>query len=349
MSERSCIQAGDYEQEVAQFFEAEKPGFFGSFLIARTGTVLVRGARGSANIGLGVRNQPSTKFRIGSLTKQFTAVAILKLVDAGLLDLEDPFVRYLPDSPREWSGITLRMLLNHSSGIANYTSLPGFESQLSKVDRSPSQVIDLVREIPLEFQPGASAAYSNTGYTLLGSVIEVVADTTYADYLRLQLFDPLGMTSTGYDDGKKIISGMSSGYILHDKVWSHAPYISMQLPFAAGGLYSTVDDLLIWQRQLHSGKLLSEQSLSAMFRDYGHGLGLGIMLGSAPRKMVTHGGGVNGYLSWMARLVHEEIDVIVLSNNGTVDPVERADPVAIAEALVAIALNMPPESPIFHP
>jgi D-alanyl-D-alanine carboxypeptidase len=231
----------DMERKVAQFLAESKDVFSGAYLVQINGALRLRGAVGLANREFEVANLPSTRFRIGSVTKQFTAATILLLAEEQSLALDDSVARFLPKTGNVWRDVTIRMLLCHRSGIPDYTSLERFPSKISKINRNPMEIIELMSNLPLDFTPGTNASYSNSGYTALGCVIEEVCAQTYAEALQSRLFDPLGMSSTGYDNGVSLVPWLASGYAFDDQKWSRAEYIAMSLPFAAGGLYSTVD------------------------------------------------------------------------------------------------------------
>ncbi|MGS0897000.1 serine hydrolase domain-containing protein [Burkholderia stagnalis] len=337
----------DIDRRVGEFLDTAGEAFSGAYLVAINGESTLRGERGFANREFAVRNQPSTRFRIGSITKQFTAATILLLVEEGLLALDDPVARFLPAPNDAWRNVTLRMLLSHRSGILNYTSLPDFAREISKIDRTPLELVEFIRELPLDFEPGSRMAYSNSGYTLLGCVIERVCAQPYADVLAARLFGPLNMADTGYDDGLAPVPSLANGYTYHDRKWFRAPHISMSLPFAAGGLYSTVDDLARWHRALHDGHLLRRGSRTAMFTDYGDGMGFGIMLKHAQSIIRFHGGGINGFVAAALRVIDRDraVDLIVLSNSENMDSMPMADPFFIANGLLALSLGSSVDAP----
>ncbi|HEY2532836.1 MAG TPA: serine hydrolase [Xanthobacteraceae bacterium] len=308
--------------------------FSGSVLVAREGRPLLRKSFGLANREWNIPNAPETKFRIGSVTKQFTATAILQLAEAGKLKLDGPISRYYTSAPTCWQSVTLHHLLTHTSGIPSYTELPDFTTKLSKVDRTPQEIIALTQDEPLMFEPGTQFAYDNTGYILLGYVVEEVSGQTYSQYLAEHVFEPLGMRDTGYDDSATVLPHRACGYRAGDH-WSNAPYIAMSLPFAAGGLYSTIDDLLVWEQALSGGKVLGPGTLQAMFTDYGHqyGFGWGVRK-QLERRLGTHGGGINGFRSTLDRYPDDKLTVIVLAN------VEAAPADKIARELAELAFGV---------
>lgn len=312
--------------------------FSGSVLVARDGQVLFRKSFGLANREWDIANAPETKFRIGSVTKQITAAAILQLAERGKLKLDDPISQYDPDAPAAWRKITIKHLLTHSSGIANYTSLPDFMTKMARVDRTPGEIVQLVRNEPLEFEPGTQFAYSNTGYVLLGMIIEKVSGQGYYQYLQDNIFGPMGMTSTGYDDIAAIIPRRASGYKYSGKRWDNADYFSTTDAFGAGALLSTVDDMLVWVDALSAGKVLNGASLDAMFSDYGHQYGFGWFVRKRfDRVLRTHGGGINGFRADVESYPADKLTVIVLSNLESA-PVDR-----IGYELAALQFGVAPE------
>jgi len=294
---------------------AQSDLFSGSVLVAQHGKAIFRKAFGSANREWDVPNTLDTKFRIGSVTKQFTAVAILQLVEQDKLKLEDPISEYYAVSPPSWAKITIRHLLTHTSGIPSYTALPDFFAKLSRTDRTPQEIVELTQDSPLEFEPGTAFVYDNTGYILLGYVIEKVTGRSYSQYLEDDIFGPLGMTSTGYDFAAAIVPRRASGYVQFDGHWANAAYIAMSLPFAAGALYSTVDDLLLWEEALAAGRVISAASLQAMLADNGHAYGFGWIISNRfGRRLQTHSGGINGFRSTVDLYPDERLTIIILSD-----------------------------------
>jgi D-alanyl-D-alanine carboxypeptidase len=304
----SAVQA--YEQEDA---------FSGAVLVAVDGRPVLRRGVGLADRELGVAATPEMKFRIGSITKQFTATAILQLQEAGKLSIDDPVSKYYPDAPAAWSKITLRELLTHTSGIPSYTALPAFFDREGRLPHTPDELIRLTRDKPLEFEPGAGYAYDNSGYILLGYVVEKVSGERYADYLKRYIFEPLGMTGSGYDEDAPIIAGRARGYQRGpDGAWRNAPFLDMSVPFAAGSLYSTVDDLLRWDQALYAARPLSSASLKAMLTDYGHHYGFGFEIDQKwGQDRIWHNGGIHGFTSSFQRYPKARVTAVALSNEIT--------------------------------
>jgi CubicO group peptidase (beta-lactamase class C family) len=237
--------------------------FNGSALVAENGKIIYKGAFGMANMEWNIPNTPDTRFRLGSITKQFTATAILQLVEQGKIKLDGKLSDYLPDYRKDvGEKVTIHHLLTHTSGIPSYTSQSGF---FENVSRNPYKVDDFVKKYAsgdLQFEPGSKYTYNNSGYFLLGAIIERVTGKPYEQVLKENLFDPIGMKNTGYDHHDTIISKRASGYSLKPDGYTNAPYLDMSIPYAAGSLYSTVEDLYLWDQALSTEKLLVRRAES---------------------------------------------------------------------------------------
>ena len=293
----------------------EARSFSGSILVAKDGVPVWRESFGAADREWDIANTADTKFRLGSITKQFTATAILQLVEQGKLSVDDPISKYYADAPPAWAKVTIKHLLTHTSGIPSYTDIPGFFDKDSRLPLTPDEIIKLTRDKPLEFEPGSKFAYDNTGYIILGYVIEKVSGETYADYVAKRIFAPLGMKDSGYDVSGVILRHRASGYQGSKDGWKNADYLDMTLPYAAGSLYSTTGDLLIWDRALADDKILTPASRAAMFADYGHEYGYGWRIDKdGGHARVGHGGGVNGFSTGIARYPTDGVVAIVLAN-----------------------------------
>jgi CubicO group peptidase (beta-lactamase class C family) len=299
--------------EVVQYYVDVKQ-FMGSVLVAKGETVLFSKAYGSANLEWNTSNATNTKFRIGSLTKQFTAAAVLLLEERGKLNVEDPVKKYYPDAPSSWDKVTLFHLLTHTSGIPDYTTFPEFES-LSTLRTTPDQLVKTFRDRPLEFVPGEEMHYSNSGYVLLGTIIEKVSGTTYERFLDENIFKPLGMKDSGYDSNSAIIARRAAGYGPGPSGPVNARYVDMTTPYAAGGLYSTTEDLLRWEGALFGRRVLSAASLETLTTpaksDYAFGLEVTKKSG---RSVFQHGGTINGFSSRLAYFPDNKVTVVALSN-----------------------------------
>jgi CubicO group peptidase (beta-lactamase class C family) len=295
--------------------QMSKGQFMGAVLVARDETILINKGYGYANLDWKVPNSPTTKFHLGSVTKQFTAACILLLEERGKLKTEDFVKKYLPDAPTAWEHITIFNLLTHTSGIPDYTGLTDFEATMT-MPATPEQLVVRFRDKPLEFEPGSRFNYSNSGYVLLGYLIEKISGEPYSKFVQDNIFTPLGMRDSDYDSNIRVIARHATGYVPGPDGPAVGPYIDMSLPFSAGGLYSTTGDLLRWEEALYGGKLLTAASLRKMttpFRD-DYALGLGARKTPNGRRLFWHNGGGLGFSNWLGYLPAENVDVIVLGN-----------------------------------
>jgi CubicO group peptidase (beta-lactamase class C family) len=312
-------------------------GFSGSILVAKDGQPVVSTGYGMANLELGVPNTPQTVFRLGSITKQFTATAIMMLQERGKLRVRDPICQYLTECPAAWQPLTIRHLLTHTSGIPSYTGFPDFP-RTTVLPTPAAEMVARLTDKPLEFAPGEKVTYSNSGYYLLGLIIERASGMPYADFLQTSIFTPLGMEQTGYDISARIIRNRAAGYARHAGETVNAAYMDMSVPYAAGALYSTTDDLLRWDQALYTDRLLPRASLDEMFTPEKGGYGYGWMIAKRfDRQLIAHGGGIYGFASHIARFPVDRVTVIVLSN------VEGASASQIANDLAAIVFGAPYE------
>jgi CubicO group peptidase (beta-lactamase class C family) len=313
--------------------------FSGAVLLARDGQPIESRGYGMANIELSVPNSPETVFRLGSVTKQFTGMAIVMLQERGKLSVNDPICKYLSDCPQAWQPITIKNLLTHTAGIPNYTEFPDF-TKTAAVDTTAAELTSRFRDKPLQFALGEKYAYSNSGYYLLGTIIERASGKPYADFLQENIFGPLGMKQTGYDNPVRIIKNRAAGYARTSDGFINAAPISMSTAYAAGALYSTVGDLLLWDQALYTEKLVSRKSLDEAFTPFKSNYGYGWSIGKRfDRQVIAHGGGIFGFSSYIARYPSDHVTVIVLSN------VEGAPSGEIANSLAAIAFGAPYEVP----
>jgi len=319
---------------VAPLFAPHRSG--GVVLVAMDDNVVFRRAYGMADVELEVAMQPDHVLGTGSITKQFTAAAVLKLVAQGRIALDDDVRTFLPDFNTHGHRITIDQLLSHTSGLPDFIDREDFEA-LSRTDHSVSEILALTRDVPLHFEPGQGFRYSNSGYILLGAVIEHVSGRSYAEYLEEQLFRPLGMHDTWYGDDTRIIPRRARGYALRNGRLVRAEYLSMTLPHAAGAVFSTVDDMVTWDVALRSGTVMPLDLLEAAWSPrilpdgtpsgYGYGWKLCAFAG---RPIVFHGGFVNGYLANATRLPDDGILVVALVNNDSDAP----DPSLIARRII---------------
>ena len=300
------------DKYVAAYVEQGK--FMGAVLVARDGRVLFERGYGLADIAWNVPVTPQTKFNIASLTKQFTGMAVLQLAEAGKLKLDDPVSKYYKDAPKAWEKITLYHLLSHTSGLPELKGLDEFTKGLAQ-PYTPTELIATFRDKPLDFPPGAKRAYNNRGYYLLGYVIEQVSGLKYADYIEQYIFAPLGMKDSGYDSTTAITKLRAQGYSVDGKELRHADYVDWSLPYAAGGLYSTVEDLLRWDQALYTDKLLSRKWLEKLFTPDQSGYNYGWFIDSkGGRVKIYHEGSNPGFAAFIVRYPAEKTLVVVLSN-----------------------------------
>jgi CubicO group peptidase (beta-lactamase class C family) len=327
--------------------EAAPRGGPGAAIAVQHGGELHSAGYGLANVEWGIPIETDAIFRIGSVTKQFTAAAILRLAEQGKLEIEDPIERHLPDYPVGERVITVRHLLHHTSGIKSYTGLPSFATELMRKDSSLTDLIAVFKDLPPDFQPGEKFLYNNSGYVLLGAIIEALSGKDYEIFLRDEFFAPLGMSRTSYLHDEPIVPKRAAGYAAKpDGAVINAPPLSMSWPHAAGALGSTVHDLLAWNAALHGGKLLSAESYAAMITpgrlndgsDTGYGYGLGAPI-YRERPIIGHNGGINGFLSHLGHWPQEHLTVVVLSNT-TAFPIQR-----VTYALARRALGLPDLAP----
>lgn len=302
-------------QQVIQNY-ADSKSFMGAVLVAEKDKVLIQQGYGSADLEWKVPNTATTKFRIGSITKQFTAASILLLQERGKLKIEEPVKTYLPDAPATWDKITVYNLLTHTSGIPNFTGLPEFPAVMRQ-EKTPDEVIALFHDKPLDFEPGTKFTYSNSNYILLGRIIEKLSGASYADFVQKNIFTPVGMQDSGLDSNTAILPQRAQGYESRPNGLERAAYISMTVPYAAGAFYSTVGDLLKWERALFGGKVLSPASLHTMTTPFKDEYGTGLFIkGEKDHNVITHGGSINGFEASLNFYPDRQLTVIVLGNIG---------------------------------
>jgi CubicO group peptidase (beta-lactamase class C family) len=365
LSDRSQDQE-DAARRMDKFISSRD--FSGVVLVARNGHVLFQKAYGMANREHDAPNKLETKFRVGSVTKQFTAMAVMILAERGKLDLNDSICKYVENCPRAWADITVRHLLNHTSGIPDFTGFPD-NDHYERLPMTPLETMARFRDQPLEFGPGERFRYDSSGYLLLGYIIERASGERYEDFLRVNIYEPLGMSDSGYDHPWIILKNRASGYERKDGQVANAMIMEMDPPFAGGSMYSTVGDLLRWDQALYSEKLVSRRSIEQIFtpyqgpympvepwergwyarHQYGFGWSIAKWFG---RDLVWHGGIIHGFCSAILRYPQDRTLVVVLENiepdlAKAVDPDLDMDPMTIANGLSAIAFGLPSDtSPI---
>jgi CubicO group peptidase (beta-lactamase class C family) len=298
-----------------------------SVAIVRDRDTLVLKGYGRADLEFDVPTPAAAIYEIGSLTKQFTATAILQLAEQGRLSLDDDLSKHLPGYPLQGRRVTIRRLLDHTSGIASYTSLSEYES-LSVHALTPDSIVAFFSGRPFDFAPGEAMAYNNSGYFLLGLIIEKVSGETYADYVAKHLFEPAGMRDSRYCSERAVVKGRAHGYALGPAGLVRAAYLVHTWPYAAGSLCSTVGDMVAWNRALHGVKLLSERSYRELVTAgtladgtrlrYAKGVAVDSLHG---RRAVHHGGDIEGFTSELRWFPDGAVTIAVLMNSqGPVRP-----------------------------
>jgi CubicO group peptidase (beta-lactamase class C family) len=307
---------------------AEYGKFNGSVLVAEKGKVIYKKGFGWANVEWEISNQPGTKHRLGSITKQFTATLIVQLAAENKLKLEALISTYLPDYPKKTGNIvTIHHLLTHTSGIPSYTNFPVFRDMMSESYR-PEELVKLFADSTLEFTPGEKFEYSNSGYILLGYIIEKITGKSYEQVLQNKILTPLKMNNTGVDSYSTIIKNRASGYNRIGNTFENANYIDMSVPYAAGAIYSTVEDLYLWDQALYSEKLLPKKYTDLLFGKYisaGQGYyGYGWFVGEMPvgrtqeqLQTISHGGSINGFGTLITRIPSDKSLIVLLNNTGS--------------------------------
>jgi CubicO group peptidase (beta-lactamase class C family) len=303
----------------------QKGQFNGSVLVAEKGSVILKKGYGMADMEWDIPNAPDTKFRLGSITKQFTSMLIMQLVQEGKIKLDGRLSDYLPYYRKDTGQkVTIHNLLTHTSGIPSYTSIPGFFKNIS---RDPYEVQEFVKKYcsgDLKFEPGSKFEYDNSGYFLLGAIIEQLTGVSYERALQQRIFDALGMKDSGYDHYDTVLKKRASGYQLGEfGAIRNAYYLDMSIPYAAGSLYSTVEDLFKWDRALYTDKLLSESNKEIMFKPFLSNYAYGwvvdkVALGNSQEKVptISHGGGINGFNTLEMRLIGDRSLIVLLNNTG---------------------------------
>lgn len=338
---QDAAMVASMKKETSAFFKPDAPG--GSILVMKKGEVILNEAIGMAEMELQIPLKTDMVFSIGSISKQFAAVAILKLQEEGKLSVDDIITKYLTDYPLNGKTITIRHLLHHTSGIHNYTDMPTFSPSVYGKDVTTSELIDFFKNEPLDFEPGAQWNYSNSGYVLLGAIVEVVTGKPYGDYITEEFFQKLGMKNSYWGDMHKIIPNRTKGYAPDGEGgFVNATYLSMTWPHAAGSILSTPGDLYIWTKAINEYKVINKASLDLAYTpavltdgtvtDYGFGWGITKLKG---RKVIEHSGGINGYVSNEMYLPDEDVFVAITINQETNGGTE------LCSKLAAIAIGDP--------
>jgi len=319
-----------YVDSVATAAVNEKRTAGVSVAVVKNGRTVLAKGYGFADLENDVPATAETVYRIGSITKQFTSAAIMRLAEQGKLSLDDTLQKFLPDFPSQGNRVTVRHLLSHTSGIKSYTSLGPKWARVVRLDLAPDSVVALFANEPFDFRPGDEWRYDNSGYFLLGMIIEKLSGKPYGQYLQDEFFTPLGLKSTIYCDQAPLIRHRAQGYAPRPGGgFINAEPLSMTQPYAAGSLCSTVNDLAAWTLALSSGKVVSPASYKLMTTPgtlndgkpltYGFGLGIGTLGG---HRQVSHNGGINGFISELHHYPDDSLVTVVLTNTGALAAVQ---------------------------
>jgi CubicO group peptidase (beta-lactamase class C family) len=304
--------------------------FHGAVLVARGDAIIISKGYGEADTG--VPAGALTRFRLASVTKQFTALGVLILVNQGKIGLDAPICEYLEGCPDTWRPVTVRHLLNHTSGIVDYTDFADFEPA-EMHPATPQQLVARFRDFPLSFAPGAMFDYCNSNYVLLGLIIERASGQSYPDFMRAAIFEPLGMRDTGYDTSAGQVSGGAVGYTFFDQ---KSGFLDASTLYAAGGLYSTAEDLFHWKRALGTERLVPRALLDQMFTPVHMGYGFGFKIDSHNSwRRIGHAGNMTGVSNFVTFYPERDLIVVVLSN------MQYADAIGINGYVANLALSAP--------
>jgi len=320
-----------------------------SIAVTRGGDTLVTGGWGIADLENQVPATAATVYEIGSVTKQFTSTAVMQEVERGRIKLDDPIGSYLPSLPEAWKPVTVRQLLNHTSGIPSYTALgPAWVRRWGE-EMSPDTLVALTASKPMDFEPGSKWSYNNSGYVVLGMLIEKVTGHTWAADVRSRFAEPLGLPDTRWCDVSPIIPRRAHGYAPDGRGFKNAPFLAMSQPYAAGALCSTVGDLARWNGLLHGGKVVSAESYRAMTTPEGAAASGRLQYGFALARdtlgghtMIAHNGGINGFVSENAWFPDTRTSITVLTNSsGGSNPGKLMR--QVARVALGLALEQPPK------
>jgi CubicO group peptidase (beta-lactamase class C family) len=342
--------AAQLDRLFAAAYPAGEPG--AAVIAVRAGETVLRRGYGRASLELPVPIVPESVFRIGSLTKQFTAATVFLLAAEGKLDLGAQVSTYLPDYPAPGGLVTLEQLLTHTSGVPNYTAKRSYWEGIRR-DVTPAELIALFKDEPLDFPPGSRFAYSNSNYVLLGAILEKLTGKPYGELVAERIFTPLGMVDSRYDDPRAVVPGRAAGYQGEPGAWDNAAFISPSQAFSAGGLLSTVDDLARWDAALSTDALLPRPWRDRLWTPttlpdgrptrYGGGFAVSEVFG---HRVVEHAGGIPGFLSHAVRLPDDRVYVAVLSNRMAEEPDPSALALEAALLLVGETLANHPGTPV---
>ncbi|MCH8904666.1 MAG: serine hydrolase [Bacteroidetes bacterium] len=327
-----------FDKMLSEQYLPMEPGV--TALVAIDGKIIYHKAFGMANLELDVKMEPDMVFEIGSITKQFTSVAILMLMEQGKLNLDDDITNFIEDYPTHGHNISIHHLLTHTSGIKSYTSMESWAPVWRK-DFEPKELIDFFKNEPMDFAPGEEWRYNNSAYFILGYIIEKASGQTYEQFIETNIFKPLGMQSSLYGSNSEIIKKRAYGYQKKGN-YVNAEYLSLTQPYAAGSLMSTVEDLFIWNRAIRSNKLVKKESIELAFTNYQLNNGEKINYGYGwsineinESQTVEHAGGIFGYLTNSIYLPNEDVFVAIYSNCGCNGPGQ------VSTKMAAIAIGKP--------
>jgi CubicO group peptidase (beta-lactamase class C family) len=331
--------SGQLGSEISQYLLKNYPLFSGSILVAFDGEILLSSGYRYANWELNVPNTSSSIFRLASLTKPFTALAILMLQERGKLDTSDPICKYISDCPVAWQPVTIHHLLTHTSGIPDYAAFPDALHQAA-LSRSVTELIDSFRDKPLDIPPGSLFDYSNSGYVLLGTIIESVSGMSYENFMVNNIFSPLSMKDSGVDSTSRILKDRSGGYTIDGRNLENNAYVDPSNLFATGDMYSTVEDLYRWSQALFTHQLVTQSTLNQILSpqvvapkynaEYGYGWIISETLG---HRVVWHDGSLPGFHDYIAHYPDDQLDIIILSN------LDTSDVLAIARGIEEIVFQ----------
>jgi CubicO group peptidase (beta-lactamase class C family) len=290
--------------------------FQGAVLVAYNGHVILSQGYGMADAARNIPNTPQTRFRLASVTKQFTSMAIMILQARGKLDVHESVCSYLPDCPEAWRPISVQNLLTHTSGLPNYTDFGTYE-ETQMLPATPEELLSRFRDQPLLFEPGTQYMYENSDYVLLGVIIEHVSGQRYADFMRAAIFDPLGMRDSGVDQNTGAIANGAQGYLSSGEP---APFLDASTLFSAGSLYSTVEDMYRWDQALYTTALVPQPLLDEIWTPHLNEYGYGWMISNLNgHREISHPGLIDGFATAIARFPDDRVTIIVLSNMSSAD------------------------------
>lgn len=337
--------AKSFDAVMSEVYKPGEPG--ASIIVKKDGKAIFRKGYGLADLELAVPVEPDMVFRLGSITKQFTAVAILMLAEQGKLGLQDEITKFLPDYPTQGRTITVEHLLTHTSGIQSYTDMPEW-LPLWRKDFTVKELVDFFKDKPMKFEPGRRWVYNNSGYVLLGAIIEKASGQTYEQFIDTRIFKPLGMKHSHYGGTERVIPRRVPGYQMGKDGFINAPYLSMTQPYAAGSLLSNVDDLAVWSEAVFSGRLVKKEWLDKAFTPYkledgaSTGYGYGWFISNYQgHRIIEHGGGINGFTSYEMTLPEDRIFLAILTNSA----IAGRDPEPRAFKIATLALGQPQPEP----